>query len=78
MVKIRDAVDEWSLKATNDILTTLADKIEDDDCDVEGATAKPPSKSNAVEAQKDAFQATSGQNTGMLRKKEFVARRNHD
>ncbi len=77
MVKIRDAVDEWSLKAANDILTTFADNIEDDDCDVEGATAKPPSKSNAVEAQKDASQATSGPKTGKLRKK-IAARRNHD
>ncbi len=71
MVRIRDAVDEWSLKATNDILTTLADNIEDGDCDVDGAGAKPPSKSNAAEAQKDASQATSGPKTGKFRKKRI-------
>ncbi len=69
MVRIRDAVDEWSLKATNDILTTLADNIEDVDCDVDGATVKPPSKLNAVEAQKDASQAAAGPKTGKLKKK---------
>ncbi len=51
MVRIRDAVDEWSLKATNDILTALADNIEDGEYDADGnpvslgGTSKPTSSS---------------------------------